>query len=405
MVLIEACKSALAAVAPNTLVRLELGPGGSVFQIPAAELMVALGVEPATHNSPDPAILTLVIPTKKVRVTSPILRIRAAPTTSATILETLNQDAVIEVIDAAQVSAENFNWVRTADGRGWLAIDYTVSADTPETLLPETPVWPLPMSAAQRGVGTSAGGWAPSPTELDLIQRNGIEFALIVAYEPGQAAKAVPALRSAGIKQFVLRAATHETPSADPRHFIDRTVPVLREYVSALGSLQPVLIAVHNEPNLVKEGWTTAWRNGTDFATWYLAVLAAYRQAFAGAKIGFPAMSPGADVPGIRMNEAAFTTMAAAAIRESDWIGVHYYWADPDGADINPPLAQWRTWFGQKGIIGTEIGPTDQNRITPGAMRVAFEKFAAIGIPATGWVLSGAGAWQNAAWDLHNIQL
>jgi hypothetical protein len=128
-----------------------------------------------------------------------------------------------------------------------------------------------------------------------------------------------------------------------------------------------------------------------------------YRQTFPNAKIGFPAMSPGGDVPNLRLNEPTFIAQCAAAISASDWIGIHYYWQDKDGADINPPLAQWKAWFGDKPIVGTEVGPTDHNTITSHAMRKAYDAFARIGIPAVGWVLSGAGAWQNAAWDIHNV--
>ena len=84
---------------------------------------------------------------------------------------------------------------------------------------------------------------------------------------------------------------------------------------------------------------------------------------------------------------------------------MHFYWADPTGQDINPPLAQWRAWFGNIPLIGTEVGPSDSVQVSPGAVQRAYQKFAEIGVPACAWLLSGAGAWHNAAWDVNNILL
>ena len=85
---------------------------------------------------------------------------------------------------------------------------------------------------------------------------------------------------------------------------------------------------------------------------------------------------------------------------------MHYYWQHPDGSDIAPPVMQWRTAFGaDRLIIGTEVGPVDSTTVTSGAVRIAYQKFAAAGIPACAWLLAGAGAWQNAAWDVNNIVL
>src|SRR5262249_48983362 len=151
------------------------------------------------------------------------------------------------------------------------------------------------------GVGMNAGGWTPSQAELDLVQRNHIEVALICCFEHNQAAWAIPNLRNQGVKSFILRAGISgikgNVPSAND--FADRTIPILHEYVNAIGNAQPIMIAVHNEPNKEDEGWTHAWLNGAEFAQWFLAVTAKYRQEFPGAKIGFPAVSPGGAIPGV----------------------------------------------------------------------------------------------------------
>jgi hypothetical protein len=355
------------------------------------------------------------------------LRLRAQPSLSGAVVDQLGSNVIFEVFDETPVRADDFNWGRTADGRGWVALDLTepievgtstvqviatrevsngsISASPSRTMnIASTPTWMLPFSANQRGVGTSAGGWAPDGRQCDLIRQNRVEFVLICTYERNQAQNAISSLRAAGVRNFILRACIHE-PVTTAQRWVDLTAPVLKEYEAALGGSEPLMIAIHNEPNLVREGWTTAWRDGQEFAAWWIAVANSYRQIFPGAKMGFPAMSPGGDVPGIRMNEPMFIAGANAAVQDSDWIGIHYYWLDPNGSDINPTVDQWRMWFGNLPIVGTEVGPADANTVTPQAMRIAYDKFAVAGIPAVGWVLSGAGAWQNAAWDIHNLVL
>jgi hypothetical protein len=361
-----------------------------------------------------------------VRVKGDFLRLRADPSLVGAVVDQLGSNVIFEVFDEPPVRADDFNWARTADGRGWVALDLTatieigtstvqvlatrdVPADSNSSAFRSmnlssntaTPNW-LPFTASQRGVGTSAGGWAPDGRQCDLIRQNRVEFVLICTYERNQASNAVTALRAAGVRNFILRACIHE-PVTTAQRWVDLTAPVLKEYEAALGGSEPLMIAIHNEPNLVREGWTTAWRDGQEFAAWWIAVANSYRQIFPGAKMGFPAMSPGGDVPGIRMNEPMFIAGATAAVQDSDWIGIHYYWLDPNGSDINPTVDLWRTWFGNLPIVGTEVGPADANTVTPQAMRIAYDKFAVAGIPAVGWVLSGAGAWQNAAWDIHNL--
>jgi hypothetical protein len=423
MPILDVLKASLSVLDPATPVRVQMGIDGTVIQIPAGELMAALGVTPGAAGFAVPPSAAATTPPaatdqRRLRPASNLsfLRIRSQPGINAPVVGQYDRGTVFTILAANPVMMDNYTWYRTADGQGWIAIDFAEPADdvvqapqaSASPVAPvapaEPPSWALSFTANQRGVGTSAGGWAPDARQLDIARRNRIEFVLICTYEPNQAARTIQPLREAGVRSFIFRACTHERPST-PRRFIDLTVPILQEYAAVHGSDQPLLIAIGNEPNIANEGWGIAWRDGEEFANWWLAVAAAYRQFFPGVKLGFPAMSPGGDVPGIRMNEAAFVAGATGAIQAADWIGVHYYWADPGGQDINPPLAQWRAQFGNKPIVGTEVGPADAVQVSPGAVQIAYQKFAEIGIPACAWLLSGAGAWQNAAWDVNNILL
>jgi hypothetical protein len=393
LTVLDSLKQALATTPEQTQVRIQLGENGSIFEIAASDLMTALGVTPIVQT---PA------KTRSVQVSpaNTYLRIREAPSASATQVGQYSNGAVFDIIDATPVVADNHQWVQTADGKGWIALDLTV---TPNSTGPVTATpWTLPFTAQQRGVGASAGGWALETRHFAIVQNSRIEVMLFCCYEAGQAAKVVPAMRNLGVKQFILRAAAHEKPTT-PQRFADLTLPILQEYAAQLGSNSPLLIAIHNEPNLAQEGWGSAWADGTAFATWWQSVAGLYRSAFPTARLGFPALSPGGDVPNIRLNESAFLSGAASAIQAADWIGVHYYWAAQDGSDINPPFAQWKSWFGAKPIVGTEVGPTDANTVTADAVRKAYQAFGSNGVPAMAWLLTGAGAWHNAAWDEHGI--
>jgi hypothetical protein len=83
---------------------------------------------------------------------------------------------------------------------------------------------------------------------------------------------------------------------------------------------------VHNEPNLVPEGWTWSWASGQEFGAWFIEVRDRLKQHFPEALFGFPGLSPGDNVPGLRQNALTFLTGADAACRAADWVGVHTYW-------------------------------------------------------------------------------
>jgi uncharacterized protein YraI len=338
------------------------------------------------------------------------LNLRRGPATTHPILRVLSFDTELEVL------GEPLNgWLRVRFGEieGFVAAQYVTILETH----PERPSEPTPPLGGEtigappnlipplvRGVHASAGGWAPSDRELTLIRANNIGAVMIVAYEAGQARHAITLFRGAGVQHFVIRAAAHTPISADPNDFINATLPILREYQDALGSA-PFIIQIHNEPNLRKEGWQSAWADGRGFAEWFMSVLSAYRQAFPSAKLGYPALSPGIDVFGVRLAEATFMAQSLEAVRAADWFAVHAYWQQPDGSDLITPVAQWRAWAQGKPIIATEVGPSDRTPVTAQAVRRAYARFASIGIPMMAWLLHGAGAWHNADWTLHDIRI
>jgi len=367
---------------------------------------------PGTASAPNVALLDVSVPvpngSAKVKTTT-ALNVRTGPGTNYAILFTLNQNQTV-AIDPTKTINGWYHLAGTANQ--WISSTYTVPVDgdipapvppsIPSPLPPQSLPWSLPFSATMRGVGTNTGGWVPGPNELATIRANDVQVALMVAYNTNVAAQAIPLLRQAGIKAFIVRASTYE-PITTAQRFLDLTMPVLREYYAALGNPQNMMIALGNEPNLISEGLTKGWADGAGFASFFATVAQVYRNAFPGCKLGYPALSPGPAYAGVREYERDFAQQSIAAIRAADWVGLHAYWAKQDGSDFAPEVAYWKQ-FG-KPVVGTEIGPVGAAVVTPDTVLSAYAKLAAQGIPAMAWVLNGTGMFQNADWTFNQLKL
>lgn len=355
------------------------------------------------------------------------LNVRARPSLGGKILHSLPFRTIIEVRAGARLNAEGFMWRELTSG-GWIAEAFTEilpsapSNTTPSPIVisplppqqptpPQVPVTPpvtppaaaFTVTVAPRGVHASAGGWSPTDQEIDLIRHNKPESVLIAAYEGGQAQFAIPRFRDAGIKHFIIRAAHHGAVTGNPQDFVTRTLPILKEYQAALGG-SPLVVAVHNEPNVTREGWKTAWQDGTTFSHWYMQVLQAYRAELPNVKIGFPALSPGGDVQNLRMDEFRFAAGCVEAIGASDWVGVHAYFVG-DGNDIDLKPDRWRQMAQGRSIIITEGGPADGIVNNGTKLANVYRRCAAVGLPVMAWLLQGAGEWREAGWVENNVRV
>ena len=390
--------------------------------------MIAVGQRltlPGTGKKPDEATV-VVSPGQSewLRITATAgLNARKRPSTRAAILYTLPFSALVEV-KSVQFLEQGFTWRELMSG-GWIAQEFTepvavlqpgevAGEEAAATVAASATVFVTPRSTpvatvevASRGVHGSAGGWAPGDDELNLIRHNGVDSVLIAAYERGQAESASPRYRSAGVRDFIIRAATAKRNiTANPDDFVDATLPTLREYQEALGDTK-LILAVHNEPNVSVEGFGTAWKNGTDFTRWYLAVIRRYRDELPGVRIGFPALSPGGDLdlPEVkRMDEWRFVAQCGEAIAASDWVGVHAYFVG-DGTDIDLKPDLWRQMAHGRSVIITEGGPADHIPNSGQKLHNVYMRCAEIGVPVMAWLLSGAGAWESADWVKRRVRI
>lgn len=162
----------------------------------------------------------------------------------------------------------------------------------------------------------------------------------------------------------------------DPEQFVRDTLSDTQRTLAVLAD-RPVVVEIHNEPNLIAEGLGTAWSDGRDFANWWLTVLADYRAALPTAVFLYPGLSPGADVPGVREGHIRFLEQSRAAVEAADGLGVHLYWSqDHPLADGLAMLDDVIARFPEKPIWITEAS-YNQGGITDGERAEAYRALIA----------------------------
>jgi len=142
-----------------------------------------------------------------------------------------------------------------------------------------------------------------------------------------------------------------------PAQFVAETTSDLQRMFDENPNIQ--YIEVHNEPNLTIEGLGGYWKNGVEFANWFNETVRLFRQRWPDKKYGFPGLSPGPAISGLRQELKQFLAQAAGAATRADWVGVHAYWTSeyemtaPEGGFI---WRLYRQYFHDKLLFITEFG-------------------------------------------------
>jgi hypothetical protein len=112
-------------------------------------------------------------------------------------------------------------------------------------------------------------------------------------------------------------------------------------------------------PNLVSRGLGLHWATGKDFGKWWAQAVNELKSSFPSAKFGFPALSPGSQIAGQRLDADAFMEAADEIMYSSDWLGASCYWDDPRHMDDEGEggyFAKLRRYFPDQLIFITEFG-------------------------------------------------
>lgn len=111
-----------------------------------------------------------------------------------------------------------------------------------------------------------------------------------------------------------------------PQQFFHDTISDTKRTLSFLQG-RDVVIELHNEPNLVPEGMASTWKDGAEFAQWWLRLLDLYRKELPGMRFLYPGLSPGASVRNLKMDHVEFLEASRDAVKAADGLGVHIYWS------------------------------------------------------------------------------
>ena len=148
-----------------------------------------------------------------------------------------------------------------------------------------------------------------------------------------------------------------------PQQFYDWTISDTQRTINALLPHIPqakIFIEIHNEQNLTLEGWGTSWANGSEFATWWTAVVGLYRSALPNYKYIWPALSPGGSSSGIRLDAYQFLDQARASIAHADHVAVHCYWTTGD------PFSNALRWLDHHNQFNKPLWVTEASDKTAG---------------------------------------
>lgn len=206
-----------------------------------------------------------------------------------------------------------------------------------------TPVYAtLPEGHALKGLHGPAdpGEWAWDQYNLlDIVRECSFESVKVLC--PGTSPTQVQVMRDKGAK-FIYARLFAKMDESRGDSMEQRAMWFFNEIINSLRPLYNAglrYVEVHNEPNLTQEGLGINWNNGVEFAVWFSYVVALLKLDMPQIKCGFPGLSPGGTIIGVRQDSSIFFTQAQQAVSQADWLGFHSYYGG-DGS-------QWPTMITQ----------------------------------------------------------
>jgi len=197
---------------------------------------------------------------------------------------------------------------------------------------PKPPEPPTGQTKALVGLhGSADGSWGNPilPETTEMIKEGKIE-----AYKglSNESADTVKVLKDINPDMFILIRlfAKVNKHFRRPQQFVNLIAEdALKWYKAGVRHFE-----VHNEPNLKidesAEGMWDVWKDGAEFSLWFLSVVAKLRQLMPDAKFGYPGLSPGFSMAGVRYDPIRFFNESWTAVDEADFICAHCYWVTRD---------------------------------------------------------------------------
>lgn len=209
-------------------------------------------------------------------------------------------------------------------------------------IMPPYYVWPGGHALVGLHGPTDPGEWPWDEGAYQIVRTARVE-AVKVQAAGDIGARVVNRLRQEGVRFIMGRLFAKFQEPRTPQNFVYEVIDaVLRLHEAGVRYFE-----VHNEPNLhtaeSPEGMWVAWQNGREFGQFFLDAVALLRNLVPGAHFGFPGVSPGPDVDGVRMSSEVFLAQAEFAIRRADFVCMHTYWG-ADGSSYMDSIRKVRAF-------------------------------------------------------------
>ena len=251
----------------------------------------------------------------------------------------------------------------------WFQEHYSGVDVVDSTITPKTPQKPsVSQTKALWGLhGSADGSWGnPILTETqDMVKTAKIQAVKLLSNE---SSLSVPILHNINkdifllIRLFAKVDEEHNTASdfiqtvgAQARSFYDKGVRYFE---------------IHNEPNLYIEGFGSAWSDGQKFATFFNSIIRSLEEDMSEAKWGYPGLSPGHSIEGVRYDPMRFFEESWEARKRADFICAHSYFtsdADMDSLDGG----QWYKRYDTQGKLLMLTEFSNPSKDTPKSIKGA----------------------------------
>jgi hypothetical protein len=145
-----------------------------------------------------------------------------------------------------------------------------------------------------------------------------------------------------------------------------------------------------NTPNLTGHGLGLHWNTGEEFGRWWTEAVSLLKTNFPAGRFGFPALSPGEQIIGQRLDADIFMEGADEAMLSADWLGVMCKWGTPQKMQDEAHglyYSKVRRYYPEHLLFVTSFGNADRTQDEAAKQREASQYFDLIkkepGIGAT----------------------
>lgn len=195
----------------------------------------------------------------------------------------------------------------------------------PEELISQTQAFALSVPGCRLGAQGRIGGELQA-ADLQLVRQARLDALCISPQEP---AETIAQLRDIHPDLLLIArlAADLSRQPLTAEAFVARVGGGMRR-LRALGVRHFEILGA---PNLQSNGWGRSWDSGAAFGRWFVEVCQGLKSMAPDVALGFPGLSPGEAVAGLRENWQVFLEGAEPYLALTDWIGVHCYWTNHRG--------------------------------------------------------------------------